>query len=209
MRRLRACKSQGSIGMATLRPPHYAPGRARGIRVLHQRQPSSNLSPTVVAGKAKRLVRCRHESRDVRLETSRLVDDRPGRVVNKMKLDKETVSSCLFWSKTCEKDMAVVDAGAKKDLTSFVEGMDRKEKKELLGTRESRFQASNAAAPSIPVREPLQARRVQQRSQRRRSTPLTRPHLSPIFNIFRLSKSESRSTVPSLTSRFEKLNLPP
>lgn len=114
-----------------------------------------------------------------------------------------------FWSKTCEKDMAVMDAGAKKDLTSFVEGMDRKEKKELLGPLESKFQASNAAAPSIPVREPLQARRVQRRGQRRTSTPLTRPHLSPIFNMFRLSKSESRSTVPSLTSRFEKRNLPP
>lgn len=34
-----------------------------------------------------------------------------------------------------------MDAGAKKDLTSFVEGMDRKEKKELLlGSRSFKLQ---------------------------------------------------------------------
>lgn len=55
-----------------------------------------------------------------------------------------------FWSKTCEKDMAVMDAGAKKDLTSFVEGMDRK-KKELLGTRESKFPPSSTRPTTKPT----------------------------------------------------------
>lgn len=51
MKGLRACKSQGSIGMATLRTLHDAPDRDQGqldrpvgIRVLDQRQPSSNLT---------------------------------------------------------------------------------------------------------------------------------------------------------------------